>query len=71
MNKQQKHEEGSEEQKKKQIFRSGPNEGNKIQNKEESDEERSTQQQSINTMLIAMESLQKGLEQLLLQTKSH
>ena len=70
MNKHQKHEEGSEEQKKKQIFRSGPNEGNKIQKKEESDEERSTNQQSINLMLVAMESLKKGLEQLLLQTKS-
>ena len=67
----QKHKEGSEEQKKKQIFRSGPNERNKIQKKEEPEEERSTHQQSINLMLVAMETLKKGLEQLLLQTKKH
>ena len=70
MNRQQKHKEGSEEQKEKQIFRSGPNERNKIQKKEESEEERSTHQQSINLMLVAMETLKKGLEQLL-QTKNH
>ena len=69
--KQQKHKEGSEEQKQKQNFRSGPNERQKIQKEEEPEEHRSTHQQSINLMMVAIETLQRSIEQILLQTKKH
>ena len=70
-NKQQKHKEGSEEQKQKQIFRSGPNKRQEKQKEEESEENRSTHQQSINMVMVAMETLQKGIEQILLHTTKH
>ena len=70
-NKQQKHKEGSEEQKQNQIFRSGPNERQEIQKEEESEELRPTHQQSINMVMVAMETLQKGIEQILLQKGLH
>ena len=70
-NKQQKHKEGREEQKQKQIFRSGPNKRQEKQKEEESEENRSTHQQSINMVMVAMETLQKGIEQILLHTTKH
>ena len=71
MNKQPKCKEVSKEQKQNQIFRSGPNERQEIQKEEESEELRPTHQQSINMVMVAMETLQKGIEQILLHTTKH
>ena len=70
-NKQLKHKEGSKEQKQNQIFRSGPNKRQEIQKKGESEELKPTHQQSINMVMVAMETLQKGIEQILLHTTKH
>ena len=57
---------------KKQNFWNGQNRGQEIQKEKTPEEEKTTtQQQSIDLVMGAMESLKKGLELILMQTKKH
>ena len=71
MQKQQESDEVNRKQYHNQNFWKGQNRGQDIQKKNTHEEKTNTQQHSIDMVMGAMETLKKGLELILTQTKKH